>query len=119
VTDGTAAIRAAKTVTESIPIVMATSSDPVGTGLVANLNRPGGNITGLSLQTTELSGKRLQLLTEIVPGLARMAVLSNPLTMTVRQNFCPQRPDCVAGHVDGVSGLVAAVSGPLGDCASD
>jgi putative ABC transport system substrate-binding protein len=58
---------------------MATSADPVGTGLVANLNRPGGNITGLSLQTAELSGKRLQLLTEIVPGLARVAVLSNPL----------------------------------------
>jgi putative ABC transport system substrate-binding protein len=58
---------------------MATSADPVGTGLVANLNRPGGNITGLSLQAPELSGKRLQLLTEIVPGLARVAVLSNPL----------------------------------------
>jgi putative tryptophan/tyrosine transport system substrate-binding protein len=62
---------------------MATSSDPVGTGLVANLNRPGGNITGLSLQTAELSGKRLQLLTEIVPGLARMAVLSNPLNPSI------------------------------------
>ena len=58
---------------------MATSADPVGTGLVANLNRPGGNITGLSLQAPELSGKRLQLLTEIVPRLARVAVLSNPL----------------------------------------
>jgi ABC-type uncharacterized transport system substrate-binding protein len=59
-------------------IVMATSSDPLGTGLVANLNRPGGNITGLSLQT-----ERLQLLTEIVPGLARMAVLSNPLNPSI------------------------------------
>jgi len=79
VAEGTAAIQAAKTVTQTVPIVMATSADPVGTGLVANLNRPGGNITGLSLQTAELSGKRLQLLTEIVPGLARVAVLSNPL----------------------------------------
>ena len=79
VAEGTAAIQAAKTVTQTVPIVMATSADPVGTGLVANLNRPGGNITGLSLQAAELSGKRLQLLTEIVPGLARVAVLSNPL----------------------------------------
>src|SRR5262245_20053435 len=62
---------------------MATSADPVGTGFVANLNRPGGNITGLSLQTGELSGKRLQLLTEIVPGLARVAVLSNPLNPSI------------------------------------
>jgi len=79
VAEGNAAIQAAKTVTQTVPIVMATSADPVGTGLVANLNRPGGNITGLSLQAPELSGKRLQLLTEIVPRLARVAVLSNPL----------------------------------------
>jgi putative tryptophan/tyrosine transport system substrate-binding protein len=83
VAEGTAAIQAAKTVTQTVPIVMATSSDPVGTGLVANLNRPGGNITGLSLQATELSGKRLQLVTEIVPGLARVAVLSNPLNPSI------------------------------------
>jgi len=55
------------------------SNDPVGTGLVASLNRPGGNITGLSILTGELVSKWLQLLTEIVPGLARVAVLSNPL----------------------------------------
>jgi putative tryptophan/tyrosine transport system substrate-binding protein len=79
VAEGTAAIRAAKTVAQTIPIVMATSTDPLGNGLVASLHRPGGNVTGLSLQTAELAGKRLQLLTEIVPGLARVAVLSNPL----------------------------------------
>ena len=83
VAEGTAAIQAAKTVTQTVPIVMATSADPVGTGFVASLNRPGGNITGLSLQTAELSGKRLQLLTEIVPGLARLAVLSNPLNPSI------------------------------------
>jgi putative ABC transport system substrate-binding protein len=83
VAESTAAIQSAKTVTQTVPIVMATSSDPVGTGLVANLNRPGGNITGLSLQAAELSGKRLQLLTEIVPGLARVAVLSNPLNPSI------------------------------------
>jgi putative tryptophan/tyrosine transport system substrate-binding protein len=79
VAEGTAAIQAAKTVTQTIPIVMATSVDPVQSGFVASLNRPGGNITGLSLQTGELSGKRLELLTEIVPGLRRVAVLSNPV----------------------------------------
>jgi putative ABC transport system substrate-binding protein len=78
VAEGTAAIRAAKDVTQTVPIVMAVSNDPVGTGLVASLNRPGGNITGLSLLTGELISKRLQLLTEIIPGLARVAVLSNP-----------------------------------------
>jgi len=83
VAEGTAAIRAAKTVTQTVPIVMATSADPVGTGLVANLNRPAGNITGLSLLAPELSGKRLQLLTEIVPGLARVAVLSHPLNPSI------------------------------------
>jgi ABC-type uncharacterized transport system substrate-binding protein len=83
VAEGTAAIRAAKTVTQTIPIVMATSSDPVGTGLVASLNRPGGNVTGRSLQTAELSGKRLQLLTEIVPRLTRVAVFSNPLNPSI------------------------------------
>jgi putative ABC transport system substrate-binding protein len=83
VAEGTAAIRAAKTATQTIPIVMATSSDPVGNGLVASLNRPGGNVTGRSLQTAELSGKRLQLLTEIVPKLARVAVFSNPLNPSI------------------------------------
>jgi putative ABC transport system substrate-binding protein len=83
VAEGTAAIRAAKAATQTIPIVMATSSDPVGTGLVVSLNRPGGNITGRSLQTGELSGKRIELLTEIVPGLARVAVLSNALNPSI------------------------------------
>ena len=83
VVEGTAATWAAKALTQTVPIVMATSSDPVGTGLVASLNRPGGNITGLSIQTAELSGKWLQLLTEIVPALARVAVLSNSLNPSI------------------------------------
>jgi putative ABC transport system substrate-binding protein len=83
VAEGTAASRVAKTATQTIPIVMATSTDPVGNGLVASLHRPGGNVTGLSLQTDELAGKRLELLTEIVPGLARVAVLSNPLNPSI------------------------------------
>jgi ABC-type uncharacterized transport system substrate-binding protein len=88
VAEGTAATRAAKTVTQTIPIVMATSTDPVGTGLVVSLNRPGGNITGRSLLTGELSGKRLELLTEVVPGLARVAVLSNPTASRFQPRFC-------------------------------
>ncbi len=71
------AARAAKSATRTIPIV-ATSADPVGTGLVASLARPGGNITGLSLLSPELSGKRLELLKETVPKLSRVAVLLNP-----------------------------------------
>jgi len=76
--EGTAAIQSAKDATQSIPIVMASSNDPVASGLIASLNRPGGNVTGLSLQSSELAGKRLQLLTEIVPKLVRLVVLSNP-----------------------------------------
>ena len=86
VVESTAAIRAAKTVTQTIPIVMATSTDPVGNGLVASLHRPGGNVTGESLQSEELSGKRLQLLTEIVPGLARVVVLSNPSNPAIAES---------------------------------
>jgi putative tryptophan/tyrosine transport system substrate-binding protein len=71
----TAASLAAQHATSTIPIVMASSVDPVGDGLVASLARPGGNITGLSGMNTELTGKRLELLTEAVPGLARVALL--------------------------------------------
>src|SRR5213594_849675 len=72
------AIAAVKRETQTIPIVMATSSDPVGTGLVASLARPGGNVTGLSIISPDLSGKRLELLREVVPGLSRVAFLWNP-----------------------------------------
>src|SRR5436309_3227516 len=78
VAGGSQAVRAAQQATKSIPIVMTSSSDPVGTGFVASLARPGGNITGLSLLSPDLSGKRLELLTEIVAGVSRVAVLWNP-----------------------------------------
>ena len=74
VTAGPAATRAAKEATSTIPIVMAQDTDPVGNGFVASLARPGGNITGLSTLAPELSGKRLELLKEIVPKLSRVAV---------------------------------------------
>jgi putative ABC transport system substrate-binding protein len=67
----------AKQATSVIPIVFAISTDPVGSGLVASLARPGGNVTGMSLQASELAGKRLEFLREIVPGLRRLAVMAN------------------------------------------
>jgi putative tryptophan/tyrosine transport system substrate-binding protein len=69
------AIRAAKQATKTIPIVIVTAQDPVVTGIIDSLARPGGNITGLTRLTRELSGKRLELLTEVVPGIARVGVL--------------------------------------------
>jgi len=78
VTAGTPAAQAAKKATTTIPIVMATGADPVGAGLIASLARPGGNITGVTTRSTELAGKRLVLLTEVVPRLSRVAVLHNP-----------------------------------------
>jgi putative ABC transport system substrate-binding protein len=69
VTGGNSATEAAKKVTNTIPIVMTQASDPVASGFVASLARPGGNITGLSRLAPELSGKRLELLREIVAGL--------------------------------------------------
>jgi putative tryptophan/tyrosine transport system substrate-binding protein len=81
VTGGSSATRIAKGATTAIPIVMAQDSNPVGDGFVASLARPGGNITGLSTLAPEISGKRLELLTEIISKLSRVAVLgdsSNP-----------------------------------------
>jgi len=75
VTSGTGNIDAAKKATSSIPIVFAVAGDPVATGLVASLARPGGNVTGLSLQQDEVAGKRLELLHELVPDLKRLGII--------------------------------------------
>jgi putative ABC transport system substrate-binding protein len=75
VTSGTPAVRAAKAATSTIPIVMTSVGDPVASGFVANLARPGGNITGLSLLDADLDGKRIELLKEAVPGLTQVAIL--------------------------------------------
>ena len=72
------AVRAAKSATQTIPIVMAPAGDPIAAGFVSNLARPGGNITGVAIMHTELSGKRLQLLFDAIPNGKRIAVLSNP-----------------------------------------
>jgi putative tryptophan/tyrosine transport system substrate-binding protein len=73
----TPSVRAAKEATQTIPIVMAMAGAPLETGLIASLSRPGGNITGLSSTSAELSGKRLQLMQEMVPSLRRIAILAN------------------------------------------
>src|SRR5436190_2555234 len=70
------AVRIAKKATATIPIVMVATADPVGAGLIPSFARPGGNLTGLSYLTTDLAAKRLQLLRELVPGAARIAVLA-------------------------------------------
>ena len=83
---GTLGPLAAKRATSTIPIVMAASGDPLGSGLVASLARPGGNVTGMSLMVPDLGGKRLELLKELLPRLARLAVLwdaANPFPAIV------------------------------------
>jgi putative ABC transport system substrate-binding protein len=74
---GTPGALAAKQATSVIPIVFAATGDPVGTGVVASLARPGGNVTGLSWQQVDLAGKRLELLGEIIPGLHTLAIIGN------------------------------------------
>jgi putative ABC transport system substrate-binding protein len=76
-TSATANVLAAKQARSTIPIVFAAAADPVGTGLVTSLARPGGNVTGLSIQQTDLAGKRLELLREVIPTLRRLAIMGN------------------------------------------
>jgi putative ABC transport system substrate-binding protein len=77
VTWGTPTTIALKQATSTLPIVFATAADPLGAGIVASLARPGGNVTGLSVQQTDLAGKRVELLREVVPSLRRLAILAN------------------------------------------
>jgi putative tryptophan/tyrosine transport system substrate-binding protein len=86
VTGGNAAV-AAKQASSVIPIVFALMDDPVSMGLVESLARPGGNVTGLSMQQTELAGKRLELLREVVPGLRRLAIMANVHLPNVAQEM--------------------------------
>jgi ABC-type uncharacterized transport system substrate-binding protein len=77
VAQGTPSVIAAKQATSVIPIVFAAVGDPVGSGLVASLSRPGGNVTGLSTQQTDTASKRIELFREMVPGLRRLAIMGN------------------------------------------
>src|SRR6516162_4695284 len=76
VTFGTA-VAAAKQATSTVPVVFAIAADPVGSGIVASLGHPGGNATGLSVQSTDLAGKRLELLHEVLPNVRRLAVMAD------------------------------------------
>jgi putative ABC transport system substrate-binding protein len=78
VTGGAGAVMAAKRLTSTIPIVFGVASDPVGSGLVASLARPGGNVTGMSIEGPDLAAKRLELLRQVAPRLSRIAIVSNP-----------------------------------------
>jgi putative ABC transport system substrate-binding protein len=109
VTAGASATRAAKEATSTIPIVMAQDSDPVGNGFVASLARPGGNITGLSTLAPELSGKRLELLKEILPKLSRVAVFG---TSTLPENAQRLREVDLAAKAFGVKLQYLDVLGP-------
>ena len=102
VTASSEAALAAKQVTSSIPIVMATGGDPVALGLVASLARPGGNVTGVISLIRQLTGKRFELLKQLVPRASRIALLrdsenrSSALSDFVAKGVLPQRPETLA-----------------------
>jgi putative ABC transport system substrate-binding protein len=106
---GDPAIHAARHATSTIPIVMVAGADPVGSGLVTSLARPGGNLTGLSALSPELSGKRLQLLTEALPQISRVAVLFNP---TDPAKALDLRETRTAGQALGIQLQLLEVRGP-------
>jgi ABC-type uncharacterized transport system substrate-binding protein len=87
VTSSTAFVAVAKQATSVIPIVFASAGDPVGSGLVAGLARPGGNVTGLSIQAIEIAGKRIELLREVLPTLGRLAIMGNGGNSLVAQEM--------------------------------
>ena len=117
VTYSTEQIQIAKQATSIIPIVFAMASDPVGSGLVSSLARSGGNLTGLSVQNVDLTGKRFELLREIVPSLRRLAVLfngNNPTSMTeidiVRTVAGPLGIEIFASEIWGAEDIAAAIA---------
>jgi putative tryptophan/tyrosine transport system substrate-binding protein len=96
---GTLAAQAAKAATTTTPIVFTTVGDPVGAGLVASLGHPGGNVTGLTDQASDLGGKRLQLLQELLPGKQVVAVLMSPDTPFTRLAYMGVKTAGEGGHV--------------------
>ena len=129
VTHATANVLAAKQVTSVIPIVFASAGDPVGDGLVASLARPGGNVTGLSVQGSDMAGKAVDMLRDLLPNLGRLAVLShvdNPVTMLQRDAFRAaagrfgidvaiaeiRRAEDIAPAIEGLKGRTEALFAP-------
>ena len=109
VTVGTLAPLAAKRATPIIPIVMTSSGDPLGSGLVTSLGRPGGNVTGLSGMVPDLGGKRLELLKEALPEISRVAVLWNPANPQSARTFKEAEN---AAHLLGIDIQSFGVTGP-------
>lgn len=110
VSAGTAPVRAARQATSSIPIVMAGAGDPVGTGLVASLPRPGGNITGVSLMGQEIIPKALSLLREVVPKARRIDLLGNAANPNGNAFFAKIWADAV--RTLGIEGQLVEIRGP-------
>jgi len=106
VTSASEGVIAAKQATSAIPIVFAATSDPVAAGLVESLAHPGGNVTGLSAQSTETAGKSVELLREVVPGLQRLAILSDPASPG---NMAETASVQAAARTAGLEPLVLAV----------
>jgi putative ABC transport system substrate-binding protein len=109
VTIGTLAPLAAKRATATIPIVMTSAGDPLGSGLVASLARPGGNVTGLSLMVPDIGGKRLELLKEVLPRISRVAVLWNSANPYSAHTF---KETEIAVHSLGIDIQSLGVKGP-------
>jgi putative ABC transport system substrate-binding protein len=106
VTSASEGVIVAKQATSAIPIVFAATSDPVAAGLVESLAHPGGNVTGLSAQSTETAGKSVELLREVVPGLQRLAILSDPASPG---NMAETASVQAAARTAGLEPLVLAV----------
>jgi putative tryptophan/tyrosine transport system substrate-binding protein len=109
VTAATPPTMAAKQATSTIPIVFAAVGDPVGTRLVASLARPGGNITGLSLQQTDAAGKRLELLHEAIPGIRRVAIMANAGNLSA---VLDMRETEAAAHTAGLEAIGTEIRNP-------
>src|SRR5262245_13091834 len=109
VVESIAAAIAAKGASQTTPIVLAIASDPVGAGVFASLARPGGNATGLSLQSEEITAKRVQLLKEVVPRIATIAVLYNPNRPTIATNI---KETEAAARTFGIQVLLIPVDAP-------
>jgi putative ABC transport system substrate-binding protein len=118
VAEGTPPARAAKQATTTIPIVMTVTGDPVAAGLVTNLARPGGNLTGASFFFPELGAKRLQLLKETIPKLSRIAIVRNPSNAV--QGPVVKRIETTAKtlEIDGRSGLVVLEDAMINVCST-